>query len=857
MLNIDVVEALEKSQRNLALLSRKKIVNKRGKIQTVFVNNNKEEPVVNRIDSILPNKKTKSTDIFENFPEDHPVFPLFSSIYESLKEQGVNPVVKRMKNPKIDGVEVDGYYDPNDNSIAINENSDFSGADLGFVLTHELLHALTVKKLESKKNKKFVETLDNMRDHAKKHLGEKFAYELGSNDEFLVGIYTEPNFIKALEKVPPMDLKKYKNLFEEFFGYLLESLGLRGSKFLDQAVSVSSHIIKSKSTKVKKLKQEKIMEDNIQKAFDVLANTEAKLSVISSKVLEKSGPGNGLIAKKVVVTRGGKSFTQTYYVQPGSKKDSPEFHNDVKEATERFHSDTEALHNHIKELAGKNHHEITTDDLEKLRTLSQHASYSHTAMAAHNAPHKEVKFDSSSAKDEVKGVKAKPSDDQLVDEVDKLVENNGDPASSAKKIADKHGLEANEVLALYKKRISVQTPKTQKQLKQQRVMEAGKTSAEAEKERRLKLAEEGKKNFKENVPVYSGDKKVVGHDEFDHPEGWKIKKGEKVKFQHGGETKEGTVVRTNVYQKFTNPYVLMTGTDGKKYEIVVSKISQPNGGGNKSHDKNSDLVDVSFEDGIRKPKESVMREVAELKSGLPTIKKVKVTSENSGPYSGDGNSTAITLETESGNEYKKFYPHEGFLVDKKQQSEGANRPGMIYMRDSEGKLQRLGSLSSPETIKKLESKKIVIPSKKEQEFALNTIHSVMTDENLFYLSGKTKPEISGWERSIDDQNRPRLKMKFSNSHVGGIGGSWTDVSVSFDPIDKKMQVSYTKLTGGTSDSGKTGVSEVKFGGDFTDAQEIKKQFSEALKNARKTVDLESKKYDDSFSSFYKQRKNKD
>lgn len=80
-------------------------------------------------------------------------------------------------------------------------------------------------------------------------------------------------------------------------------------------------------------------------------------------------------------------------------------------------------------------------------------------------------------------------------------------------------------------------------------------------------------------PAGSTGKKVVNHDTFDHPAGWKVTKGMAVKFEHGGEIKDGTVMATNVYQRFANPYVKMKGADGKVYEIVISKVS--NGGADK------------------------------------------------------------------------------------------------------------------------------------------------------------------------------------------------------------------------------------------------------------------------------------
>ena len=69
------------------------------------------------------------------------------------------------------------------------------------------------------------------------------------------------------------------------------------------------------------------------------------------------------------------------------------------------------------------------------------------------------------------------------------------------------------------------------------------------------------------------NKKVTNYETYNHPSGGKINKGDKVTFNHNGTMKEGTVSVVNVYQRFANPYVKMKGTDGKTYEIVISKVN--------------------------------------------------------------------------------------------------------------------------------------------------------------------------------------------------------------------------------------------------------------------------------------------
>jgi len=69
------------------------------------------------------------------------------------------------------------------------------------------------------------------------------------------------------------------------------------------------------------------------------------------------------------------------------------------------------------------------------------------------------------------------------------------------------------------------------------------------------------------------NKKVVGFDKYVHPTYGEYNKGDQVVFEHKGEMKGGKVIRVNVYQRFPNPYVVMEGSDGKRYELVISKVN--------------------------------------------------------------------------------------------------------------------------------------------------------------------------------------------------------------------------------------------------------------------------------------------
>lgn len=89
-----------------------------------------------------------------------------------------------------------------------------------------------------------------------------------------------------------------------------------------------------------------------------------------------------------------------------------------------------------------------------------------------------------------------------------------------------------------------------------------------------KKSKDGSANAAKPAPALNtGEKKVVGHEKYNHPQYGEYNKGDKVTFEHKGEMKSGKVIRVNEYQRFPNPYVLMEGSDGKKYEIVISKVN--------------------------------------------------------------------------------------------------------------------------------------------------------------------------------------------------------------------------------------------------------------------------------------------
>lgn len=154
------------------------------------------------------------------------------------------------------------------------------------------------------------------------------------------------------------------------------------------------------------------------------------------------------------------------------------------------------------------------------------------------------------------------NDDHIVEGVDKIVENNGDPKAASEKFAKENGLDSAAVYALYKRRMSIEKPSPKK-----------KEKTNSSQPWQTKTAPAAKVEEKKSNPADSSGKKVVGHEKFTDPVHGEYNKGDQVIFEHKGEMKGGEVLRVNVYQRFSNPYVVIEGSDGKKYELVISKVN--------------------------------------------------------------------------------------------------------------------------------------------------------------------------------------------------------------------------------------------------------------------------------------------
>ena len=135
-----------------------------------------------------------------------------------------------------------GIYVPNTNLIYISTKTLQRGSQESIII-HEILHSLSFKEL--RKNQSMLDDFEKLRVYAVEQLKDKNfdKYGLTNTDEFLVALYTDGKLIKELMTLPPLaNQKKYKNLLEEIFDYILSlfNMGKSNPTLFNQAFDLST-----------------------------------------------------------------------------------------------------------------------------------------------------------------------------------------------------------------------------------------------------------------------------------------------------------------------------------------------------------------------------------------------------------------------------------------------------------------------------------------------------------------------------------------------------------------------------------------------------------------------------------------
>ncbi len=177
----------------------------------------------------------------------HPLSKLADKLLDYVKYNDVDIAIEDRDNTITtkDGssFSVAGAYYSSTNSITLFENAKYPESRLIGLILHEILHSLSYHQLRKATiaGKDFSKLLE----HAKKYLPDQYA--LRNTDEFLVALFTNAEFIRSLENVPPVE-GKFRNFFEEIFDWLLKLLKLNKPDFYNQAFSVATNILEDFKT---------------------------------------------------------------------------------------------------------------------------------------------------------------------------------------------------------------------------------------------------------------------------------------------------------------------------------------------------------------------------------------------------------------------------------------------------------------------------------------------------------------------------------------------------------------------------------------------------------------------------------
>lgn len=195
------------------------------------------------------------------------------------KNQNITPIVELLKflNKKIpnitiqlqdkvvdsQGIERDGLYNANTNTILISRNT---SKPAGQVLVHEILHPLFLDKLNT--NPEIKQQLEDIITEAKRVLGNTELYGLTSVEEFLSEIFTEGKLIKTLSNIEGINDKKASstllNKIREWFNKCLNLIFKEKPSLLDNALYYIEQLIAS-NTEYYTQEQFEQIQSNLQK----------------------------------------------------------------------------------------------------------------------------------------------------------------------------------------------------------------------------------------------------------------------------------------------------------------------------------------------------------------------------------------------------------------------------------------------------------------------------------------------------------------------------------------------------------------------------------------------------------------
>ena len=225
--------------------------NIKSNLSNINTNNSLFRPDTKIKEKHFKNSNTvKVSEILDTISEsNHPLSALAARLksFSSINNVNVNllPVNSFTKEVEIESA---AYFSVDKNEINIAEFTNVKKGESEALLLHEILHALSYNAL--RKNGEYNEDFKKLYNYSIDKLkgfdveSEKGTYANHTIDEFFVSLFTDSNFIKQLKELPPIDIKKSNNLFEEIFDMILKYLGIeKGDSAYKQAFSVATNIL--------------------------------------------------------------------------------------------------------------------------------------------------------------------------------------------------------------------------------------------------------------------------------------------------------------------------------------------------------------------------------------------------------------------------------------------------------------------------------------------------------------------------------------------------------------------------------------------------------------------------------------
>ena len=252
--------------------------NVKSNLSNISTNNSLFRPDTKIKEKHFKNSNTvKVSEILNTISEsNHPLSALAARLksFSSINNVNVNllPVSSFTKEVEIESA---AYFSVDKNEINIAEFTNVKKGESEALLLHEILHALSYNAL--RKNGEYNEDFKKLYNYSIDKLkgfdvkSEKGTYANHTIDEFFVSLFTDSNFIKQLKELPPIDIKKSNNLFEEIFDMILKYLGIeKGDSAYKQAFSVATNILEEERFNVNR--SEDLFE--MQKYEDSLRSTQ-------------------------------------------------------------------------------------------------------------------------------------------------------------------------------------------------------------------------------------------------------------------------------------------------------------------------------------------------------------------------------------------------------------------------------------------------------------------------------------------------------------------------------------------------------------------------------------------------------